>query len=211
MGKGRQKTERDGKGYIREIRREIRLFSHHFGVASCPCSLFSSTEPGKKIASRPRERNIVLMSQAMLRYPFPRVPNVTPPSPPFPPHHHTPKPSWCLWRLTPSSFHFVSAFSSVCPAFSFALFLSSLDDSPPLIPDGNIQFASRLLFERDTCHRLFQRREEIFPLSISKQVYEIYVFENICNDSRHNSVSIISRCKRLLHNMHIFNIHDNPR
>lgn len=83
MGKGRRETERDGKGYIREIRREIRLFSHHFGVASCPYSLFSSTEPGKKIASRSRERNIVLMSPRMLRYPFPSVPNGTPfPIPP---------------------------------------------------------------------------------------------------------------------------------
>lgn len=34
--------------------------------------LSSSTQPGKKIASRPRERNIVLMSQGMPRYPSSR-------------------------------------------------------------------------------------------------------------------------------------------
>lgn len=36
--------------------------------------LYSSTQPGKKIASRPRERNIVLMSLGMPRYPSPRCP-----------------------------------------------------------------------------------------------------------------------------------------
>lgn len=189
MGKGRQETERDGKGYIREIRREIRLFSHHFGVASCPYSLFSSTEPGKKIASRSRERNIVLMSPRMLRYPFPRVPNV----PPFPSLLRTPKPPWCLWRLTPSSFHFVSALSSVCHAFSFALSSSPFDDSSPLIPDANIQFASHLLSECDTCHRLFQKRKEIFALSISKQVYEIEVSEGNCSNLEYDSDSVTSK------------------
>lgn len=34
----------------------------------------SSTEPGKKIASRPREWNIALMSPGMPRYPFPSAP-----------------------------------------------------------------------------------------------------------------------------------------
>lgn len=38
--------------------------------------LSSSTEPGKKIASRPRKWNIVLMSPGMPRYPPPFVPQV---------------------------------------------------------------------------------------------------------------------------------------
>lgn len=192
MEKGRQKTERDGKGYIyiREIRREIRLFSHHFGVASCPCSLFSSTEPGKKIASRPRERNIVLMSPGMLRYPLLRVPNV----PPFPS-----PPSCAQTSVMPLTFNpvFVSLRFRVflCHPLSF----SSPDDSPPLIPDDNIQFTSRLLSERDTCRRLYRRREEIFALPILiNKFMRFTLFESIRNNTEHDFISVTSRCESII-------------
>lgn len=123
-GKGRQ----DGTRWKRIYKRYEGKFAY-FPIISAwhlVRSLFSSTEPGKKIASRSRERNIILMSPGMLRYPFLRIP-----LPPFPLSHPTlsPSASSSKPRVMPPTFNpvFVSlrfrVFLCVCLPCSLSLSL----------------------------------------------------------------------------------------
>lgn len=151
-----RKGKQDGTRWKRIYKRYEGKFAY-FPIISAwhlVRSLFSSTEPGKKIASRPRERNIVLMSPGMLRYPPLRAcPSSLPPSlSPFPDSPVTPDPETSVMPPTfnpvfvPLRFRVLLRF----PPSPSALFLYLSDDSPPLIPDDNIQFAS-LLVIRTRC------------------------------------------------------------
>lgn len=108
-------------------------------------------EPRKKIASRSREWNIILMSPGMLRYPFPRISlsSLSLPSP-LPSPESSSKP-----RLMPPTFNpvFVSLRFRVFLYVSLVLFLSPsfaysfsfLTIHSVTHSDDNIQFTSRLV------------------------------------------------------------------
>lgn len=164
-GKGRQ----DGTRWKRIYKRYEGKFAY-FPIISAwhlVRSLFSSTEPGKKIASRSRERNIILMSPGMLRYPFLRIPL---PSFPLSLLTLSPPASSSKPRVMPPTFNpvFVSlrfrVFLCVTPlllSFSFPpshtpLLLTIHHSFPTII--FNLLVVS--LFERDTSprHRFWRRQ-----------------------------------------------------
>lgn len=183
------KEKQDGTRWKRIYKRYEGKFAY-FPIISAwhlVRSLFSSTEPGKKIASRSRERNIILMSPGMLRYPLPRIPLSSFPVTlllPLPSPASSSKP-----RVMPPTFNpvFVSLRFRVFLCVSLALYLSfslsllctlslllTIHRRSFLTVIFNLLVAS--LFERDASlypvTDYFGGVEEIFASLINKQICE---------------------------------------